>query len=36
LEAVLWHGGETQAQRDAVVEMAPEDRAALIEFLESL
>jgi CxxC motif-containing protein (DUF1111 family) len=36
LEAVLWHGGEAQAQRDAVVEMAPEDRAALIEFLESL
>jgi len=36
LEAVLWHGGEAQAQRDAVVEMAPEDRAALIRFLESL
>ncbi|MEQ8695836.1 MAG: di-heme oxidoredictase family protein, partial [Bauldia litoralis] len=36
LEAVLWHGGEAQAQRDAVVEMAPEDRAALIAFLESL
>ena len=36
LEAILWHGGEAQAQRDAVVEMAPEDRAALIEFLESL
>ena len=36
LEAILWHGGEAQAQRDAVVEMPPEDRAALIEFLESL
>ena len=36
LEAVLWHGGEAQAQRNAVVEMAPEDRAALIAFLESL
>lgn len=36
LEAVLWHGGEAQAQRDAVVEMKPEDRAALIRFLESL
>ena len=36
LEAVLWHGGEAQAQRDAVVDMPPEDRAALIRFLESL
>jgi CxxC motif-containing protein (DUF1111 family) len=36
LEAVLWHGGEAQAARDAVVEMPPEDRAALIRFLESL
>ncbi|WP_374629548.1 di-heme oxidoredictase family protein, partial [Pannonibacter indicus] len=36
LEAVLWHGGEAQAVRDAVVAMPPEDRAALIRFLESL
>ena len=36
LEAVLWHGGEAQSQRDAVVDMPPEDRAALINFLESL
>ncbi|MEO1330863.1 MAG: di-heme oxidoredictase family protein [Pseudomonadota bacterium] len=36
LEAVLWHGGEAQAARDAVVEMSKEDRAALIRFLESL
>ncbi len=36
LEAVLWHGGEAQAQRDAVVAMPPADRAALIAFLESL
>ncbi len=36
LEAVLWHGGEAQAQRDAVVAMSPADRAALIRFLESL
>ena len=36
LEAVLWHGGEAQATRDAVVTMPPEDRAALIRFLESL
>ena len=36
LEAIIWHGGEAQAGRDAVVEMAPDDRAALIRFLESL
>lgn len=36
LEAVLWHGGEAQPQRDAVVEMTTADRAALIAFLESL
>lgn len=36
LEAVLWHGGEAQAQRDTVVALPPADRAALIRFLESL
>jgi len=36
LEAVLWHGGEAQAARDSVVAMAPDDRAALIRFLNSL
>ena len=36
LEAVLWHGGEAQASRDRVVALPPEDRAALIRFLESL
>ncbi len=36
LEAILWHGGEAEAQRNAVTAMAPEDRAALIRFLESL
>ena len=36
LEAILWHGGEAQSQRDRVVAMPPEDRAALIAFLESL
>lgn len=36
LEAVLWHGGEAQAARDQVVTMPPEDRAALIKFIESL
>ncbi len=36
LEAVLWHGGEAQAARDRVVEMAKQDRDNLIRFLESL
>ncbi|WP_010142103.1 di-heme oxidoredictase family protein [Oceanicola sp. S124] len=36
LEAVLWHGGEAEAARQQVVDMAPADRAALIAFLESL
>nr|WP_319390817.1 di-heme oxidoredictase family protein [uncultured Cohaesibacter sp.] len=36
LEAVLWHGGEAEAQRNAVITMPPDDRAALISFLESL
>nr|WP_323783621.1 di-heme oxidoredictase family protein [Leisingera sp.] len=36
LEAVLWHGGEAEAAKTRVVELPPEDRAALISFLESL
>ncbi len=36
LEAVLWHGGEAQTARDAVVALSPQERAALIAFLESL
>lgn len=36
LEAVLWHGGEAQSQRDAVVDMITADRDALITYLESL
>jgi len=36
LEAILWHGGEAQASRDAVVGYSAEDRADLIRFLESL
>lgn len=36
LEAILWHGGEAQTQRDTVVDLPPEDRDALIKFLESL
>ena len=36
LEAILWHGGEAQAQRDAVTRLTTTDRAALITYLESL
>lgn len=36
LEAVLWHGGEAQQARDAVVALSPADRQSLIRFLESL
>ncbi len=36
LEAVLWHGGEAEPHRDAVINMPATDRAALIRFLESL
>ena len=36
MEAVLWHGGEAQAARDAVIAMPKADRDALIEFLDSL
>jgi CxxC motif-containing protein (DUF1111 family) len=36
LEAVLWHGGEAQAARDAVAAATPAERQALIRFLESL
>lgn len=35
-EAVLWHGGEAQAARDAFVELPADDRAALLRFLDSL
>lgn len=35
-EAILWHGGEAQAARDAYVALAPEERAALLAFVNSL
>lgn len=35
-EAILWHGGEAQAARDTFAGLAPDDRKALIAFLESL
>jgi CxxC motif-containing protein (DUF1111 family) len=36
LEAVLWHGGEAEASREAFRAMPREDRSALLRFLESL
>ena len=36
LEAVLWHGGEAEAAKQRVVDATPDERAALIRFLESL
>lgn len=36
LEAILWHGGEAEGAKERVRAMPPEDRAALIRFLESL
>ncbi len=36
LEALLWHGGEAEASRNAVIDLAKPDRDALIAFLESL
>lgn len=35
-EAILWHGGEAEASRDAYIGMSVEDREALLAFLRSL
>lgn len=35
-EAVLWHGGEGQAARDAFAALPSDERAALVTFVESL
>jgi CxxC motif-containing protein (DUF1111 family) len=35
-EAILWHGGEAQASRDAFAALPADDREKLIAFLESL
>ena len=36
LEAILWHGGEAQAARDATIALPKPDRDALLAFLGSL
>ena len=35
-EAILWHGGEAEASREAFRTMSREDRGAMLRFLESL
>lgn len=35
-EAILWHGGEAEASRNAFCDMSAADRAALVAFLKSL
>lgn len=35
-EAILWHGGEAEASKEAFRQMSADDRAALIRFLRSL
>jgi CxxC motif-containing protein (DUF1111 family) len=36
LEAILWHGGEAQVSRDAVVRLSRQDRQSLLSFIQSL
>lgn len=36
LEAILWHGGEAEAAREAVRSMTTSEREALLSFLQSL
>ncbi len=36
LEAILWHGGEAQPAREAVIKLPPRERDLLIRFVESL
>ena len=36
LEAILWHGGEAQATRDAVMQLSTAQREQLLRFLKSL
>ena len=35
-EAILWHGGEASASRGRFLQLAGEDRDALVAFLESI
>jgi CxxC motif-containing protein (DUF1111 family) len=35
-EAILWHGGEARAARDAYAALSADERAALLRFVNSL
>jgi CxxC motif-containing protein (DUF1111 family) len=35
-EAIIYHGGEAQASRDAFAQLSSDDRAAIVEFLKTL
>ena len=35
-EAIVWHGGEAEASREAFRELSAEERQALIDFINSL
>ena len=36
MEAILWHGGEAQTAKEFVLKLPPQDRDALVAFLDSL
>ena len=36
VEAILWHGGEAEAAREAFRKMPKADREALLKFLSSI
>jgi CxxC motif-containing protein (DUF1111 family) len=36
LEAILWHGGEAEAAKNAFLAMTTAERAALVRFIKSL
>jgi CxxC motif-containing protein (DUF1111 family) len=36
MEAILWHDGEAQQSRETVAQMTPEQRLALLQFIDSL
>ena len=36
IEAILWHGGEAQASRDAFAHLGKRDREALLKFLNAI
>ena len=36
IEAILWHGGEAEASREAFRDMTKEERDALVKFVEAI